>query len=131
PAPARTPAKHRAEAAPPTQPTGRSTLIMARSSTAGDLPPRLFFPHEVATVLGCSEWWVKEQARRRRIPFTKAGGAYRFTKDHVHEIIRIYEQRPTHAQASDDGTAPRRRAVPSQPAAPVVQLRPRRLRNAG
>jgi excisionase family DNA binding protein len=98
-------------------------------------PPRLLEPSEVAAVLGCSEWWVKEQARRRRIPFTKVGGAYRFTDEHLYEIIRIFEQRPVVTQAPDaDTTAPRRSKVSPQPVAPVVQLRarhPRRARKAG
>jgi excisionase family DNA binding protein len=84
-------------------------------------------------VLGCSEWWVKEQARRRRIPFTKVGGAYRFTKEHLHEVIRIFEQRPTQTQTPAENTAPRRQATPSQPTAVVVQLRarhPKRTRTA-
>ncbi|WP_433082730.1 helix-turn-helix domain-containing protein [Dactylosporangium sp. CA-052675] len=51
-------------------------------------------PAEVAKILDCSEWWVKEQARRRRIPFAWIGGSYRFTDEHLAEIIRIFEVRP-------------------------------------
>jgi excisionase family DNA binding protein len=105
-------------------------------SDGGSTPPRLLEPSEVAALLGCSEWWVKEQARRRRVPFTKVGGAYRFTDEHLYEIIRIFEHRPSQTQKSDDGTIPQRRAVPgrSRSATAHVQLRaqpPRRLRNAG
>jgi excisionase family DNA binding protein len=106
---------------------------MAHSGAAESLP-RLLSPSEVARVLGCSEWWVKEQARHRRIPFTKVGGAYRFTKDHLYEIIRIFEHRPDHRHAADTDATSQPRRVPAQPATPVVQLRarrPRRLRNAG
>lgn len=56
--------------------------------------PRLYGPSEIATAIGCSEWWVKEQARRRRIPYTRLGGSYRFTADHLDEIIRLFEERP-------------------------------------
>ncbi|MFD8598378.1 helix-turn-helix domain-containing protein [Kitasatospora sp. NPDC059646] len=56
--------------------------------------PTLFQPADVAKALGKSEWWVKEQARRGRIPFTKPGRAYRFTAEQVTEIVRLYEERP-------------------------------------
>jgi excisionase family DNA binding protein len=107
-----------------------------RSHPDGSVPPRLLEPREVAALLGCSEWWVKEQARRRRIPFTKVGGAYRFTDEHLYEIIRIFEHRPSQPRTSDDGVDSQRRAVPARArsAAAHVQLRarqPRRLRDAG
>jgi Helix-turn-helix domain len=105
-----------------------------RNHPDGSVPPRLLEPREVATALGCSEWWVKEQARRRRIPFAKVGGAYRFTGEHLREIIRIFEQRPAQSPTPDDSAATRRRATRSQPVAPVVQLRarrPNRARKAG
>lgn len=66
---------------------------MASRQTLHDLP-QLYSAAEVATALDCSEWWVKEQARRRRIPFIKSGSGYRFTKEHVQEIFNILEQRP-------------------------------------
>jgi hypothetical protein len=44
--------------------------------------------------LHCSEWWVKEQAGRRRIPFIWIGGRYLFTADHVAEIVQRFEVRP-------------------------------------
>jgi hypothetical protein len=75
--------------------------------------------------------------RRRSVtphPLTKVGGAYRFTDEHLYEIIRIFEQRPVQTEAPDAGTAPRRSTTSSQPMAPVVQLRarhPRRARKAG
>ena len=52
-----------------------------------DQTPQLLKPRDVATALGCSEWWVKEQARTGRIPFSWIGGSYRFTHEHLHEII--------------------------------------------
>jgi hypothetical protein len=86
---------------------------------------------DVARRLRCSEWWVKEQARRRRIPYCRIGGSYRFTDEHVAEIARIFEVRP------DDTPA---KSVPRQPVPPliaetgsVVRLtarRPRRSRGA-
>jgi integrase len=74
-------------------------------------------PAEVAKMLRCSEWWVKEQARRRRIPFCWIGGSYLFTEEHVASIVRLFELLP----ADDAGavhvrdrrtTACRRRTEP-------------------
>nr|WP_229328820.1 helix-turn-helix domain-containing protein [Streptomyces sp. UNOC14_S4] len=62
--------------------------------------PQLFRPAEIAKALGCSEWWLKEQARRQRIPFTRVGGAYRFTAEHVAEIIALFEERPRDPEPS-------------------------------
>jgi hypothetical protein len=51
-------------------------------------------------VLRCSEWWIKEQARNRRIPYSRIAGGYRFTAEHIAEIVRLFEVRPI-----DDGGA--------------------------
>ncbi|WP_416959466.1 helix-turn-helix domain-containing protein [Streptomyces sp. Agncl-13] len=93
------------------------------------LPPT-YSPAQIAEALDCSERWVKEQARRRRIPFIRSGSGYRFTKDHVEEIFHILEERPDRANASEaQATSPRRRShAPS--GGPVVQLRARRPRRA-
>lgn len=69
--------------------------------------PVLYRPAQIAEILGCSEWWVKEQARRRRIPFSRLGGSYRFTADHLTEIIHIFEERPA------AGTSPASDVLPS------------------
>lgn len=45
-------------------------------------------------MLGCSRWWVCEQCRRGRFPFVKAGGAYRFTDQHVQDIVALLEEVP-------------------------------------
>ena len=55
---------------------------------------RLYRPAEVAELLGCSQWWVKDQARRRRIPFCWIGGSYRFTEEHIAAIVRLFEVQP-------------------------------------
>jgi hypothetical protein len=88
---------------------------------------------DVAEVLRCSEWWVKAQARQRRIPYCWIGGSYRFTEEHLVEIARRFEVRP--ADPAERVPAPRR--SPSRPAdvagAAVVQLTarlPRRARAA-
>jgi hypothetical protein len=95
-------------------------------------PVTYYRPAEVAAMLRCSEWWIKEQARRRRIPFSWIGGSYLFTEDHVTEIVRLFEVRPDPAV---DGALRRevRRLAAATEGEPVVQLRartPRRTRNA-
>ena len=62
--------------------------------------PALYRPVDIAKALGMSEWWVKEQARRGRIPFTKPGRSYRFTAEQFAEIVRLYETRPVLAPVS-------------------------------
>ncbi|MER6353740.1 helix-turn-helix domain-containing protein [Streptomyces sp. NPDC001634] len=96
-------------------------------------PPRLYVPEEVAAVLGCSAWWVKDRARRRLIPFTRVGRAYRFTGEHLAEIIRMHEARPT-SPRQHPAPAPARKPPtlkPSQPSAvPTARLRARPPRRA-
>ncbi|MFC5723560.1 helix-turn-helix domain-containing protein [Streptomyces gamaensis] len=91
--------------------------------------PRLFHPVEVAKALGCSEWWVKEQARRRRIPFTRVGGSYRFTAEHFAEIVRAFEELPLQPirHVSDPDPV---RLHQVRGAEPVVRLKARRPRRA-
>lgn len=57
--------------------------------------PHLYYPADVARALGKSEWWVKEQARNHRIPYTKPGRAYRFTAEQFAEILRLFTEEPT------------------------------------
>ncbi|MFF1687126.1 MULTISPECIES: helix-turn-helix domain-containing protein [unclassified Streptomyces] len=96
--------------------------------------PRLYVPEEVAAVLGCSAWWVKDRARRRLIPFTRVGRAYRFTGDHLAEIIRMYEARPALPQQRAATAAPtvksRAPQLPSSHAVPTARLRARPPRRA-
>ncbi|MDQ7910220.1 helix-turn-helix domain-containing protein [Phytohabitans sp. ZYX-F-186] len=51
-------------------------------------------PAEVAQKLRCSEWWVKEQARNRRIPYRWIGGSYLFTDEDIAEILRLFKREP-------------------------------------
>ena len=68
-----------------------------------DATPHFYLPAEVVKILNCSEWWLKEQARRRRIPFCWIGGSYRFLPEHLMEIARIFERR---AVGADIGERP-------------------------
>ncbi|GAA2507444.1 helix-turn-helix domain-containing protein [Streptomyces gobitricini] len=99
--------------------------------------PRLYRPAEIAAALGCSVWWVKDRARRRLIPFTYVGGAYRFTADHFAEIIRAHEEAPARKPKRSKPVAPPEpKAFASQrpePTSPAVRLQarpPRRLLKA-
>lgn len=98
----------------------------------GGAAERLTFyrPAEVADRLGCSAWWVKEQARRRRVPYCWIGGSYRFTEEHVAEIARICERRPDeHAGHGTGGPGRARRVVVEESPALVLRARvPKRAR---
>jgi hypothetical protein len=86
-------------------------------------------------MLRCSEWWVKEQARRRRIPYAWIGGSYLFTAEHIAEIVRRFEVRPTEAaDQADPPLPPARRPVLADTDDQPIRLRartPRWVRDAG
>ncbi|MER7838295.1 helix-turn-helix domain-containing protein [Streptomyces sp. NPDC096040] len=95
--------------------------------------PKSYSAAEVAKALDCSEWWVKEQARRRRIPFLRSGSGYRFTRSHVEEIFHLLEERPDPVNAPlvrTTSTRPRTFVPFEAPAVPLRARRPRRARNA-
>ncbi|MER6911194.1 helix-turn-helix domain-containing protein [Streptomyces sp. NPDC000594] len=93
--------------------------------------PRLYLPEEVAAFLGCSAWWVKDRARRRLIPFTRVGRAYRFTAEHLAEMIRMHEARPAVPQQRVSAASPLSPPASSSPAAvPTSRLRARLPRRA-
>lgn len=93
-------------------------------------PERLYSAAEASRALRCSEWWIKEQARRRRIPFLMLGGAYRFTGSHLAEILATFEVRPTGTATPEatvrSASCRRPRAVGAQ----TTALRPRPPRRA-
>lgn len=95
-------------------------------------PGPLHRPAEVAKILRCSEWWVKEQARKGRIPFSWIGGSYRFTNEHVAEIVRLFERRPATHTPPHRATPASRHGQPerAEPALQLTARRPRRARNA-
>ena len=81
-------------------------------SGAGAAHAAYYRPAEVAEMLRCSEWWVKEQARRRRVPFCWIGGGYLFTEEHVAAIVRLFEVRPTeHVESPSCGRGTARRSA--------------------
>jgi excisionase family DNA binding protein len=56
--------------------------------------PDLFTPKEAAAILKVRQSWLERQAAGRRIPFTMLGGSYRFTADHLAQIVQIFETNP-------------------------------------
>jgi hypothetical protein len=102
-------------------------------SGPGPAPATFYRPAEVARMLRCSEWWVKEQARRRRIPYSWIGGSYLFTEEHIADIVRLFEVRPTGTAGSERVVArtARRNAEPAdEPAIRLSARVPRRARAA-
>jgi len=100
--------------------------------TTGRAPAGFYRAAEVARLLRCSEWWVKEQARRRRIPFCWIGGSYLFTDEHIAAIVRLFEVQPVDAgaPASSTGRARRSGAAPNPATAGLIARVPRRARAA-
>ena len=100
------------------------------------VPATLHSAADVAKALRCSEWWVKEQARHRRIPYCWIGGSYRFTDAHLAEIVRLFEVRPTEqvSPADPPERAAARNTISAHDGHSPVLLRarpPRRARKAG
>ncbi|WP_423833667.1 DNA-binding protein [Streptomyces manipurensis] len=92
--------------------------------------PRLYRPEEIAAALGCSVWWVKDRASRTLIPCSRVGRSYRFTAEHLAEIVRLHEVRPAQ-RAEPIGSAAAPAAPRTRPVPTVARLRarpPRRTR---
>lgn len=48
-------------------------------------------PEDVAETLGTSAWWVREQARRGRIPHLRLGkGRIRLLPEHVDALVALF-----------------------------------------
>jgi hypothetical protein len=93
------------------------------AAESANTEPIFYRPQDVARILKCSEWWVKEQARRRRIPFCWIGASYRFTPAHLSEIARLFEHKATPAEVvSIEVPRARRKRSHQEPAEDTVQL---------
>jgi len=92
-------------------------------------PLRFYLPSEVADRLRCSEWWVKEQARRRRVPYCWIGGAYRFTEQHVEAIAQLFEVQACDAPVSR-GRVSRAAKLATETSGPAARLSARVPRRA-
>src|SRR3954471_24057411 len=99
--------------------------------TTGHTPAGFYRAAEVARMLRCSEWWVKEQARQRRIPFCWIGGSYLFTDEHIAAIVHLFEVQPVEMPVPASSTGRERRSGTTRPAAVGLVARvPRRARLA-
>jgi len=88
-------------------------------------------PEEVAKTLGMSTWWVREQARRGRIPHLRlAKGRIRLLPEHVDALVALYtveggvgDDAPPVGAASSDLTAlgPTAKSVRAHRRRPHVQ----------
>ena len=90
--------------------------------------PDVYTLAEAAQLLRVRESWLERMAAARRIPFTMLGGSYRFTGDHLIQIVRMHESMPV-AGASLPVPADRRRPRTTRdkaaPAGDMTPLRPR------
>jgi excisionase family DNA binding protein len=90
--------------------------------------PNVYTVAEAAALLRVRESWLEHQAAARRIPFTMLAGSYRFTADHLIQIVRMHESKPA---ATAVPTAPADRHRPHAAGAKgtlsssVTPLRPR------
>ena len=101
-------------------------------SGPGPAHATFYRPAEVAAMLRCSEWWVKEQARNRRIPYAWIGGSYLFTEQHIAEIVRLFEVRPIEvADSVETARTDARPAIAGSGSSGALRARPpRRVRDA-
>lgn len=93
----------------------------------------LFTKQEAAEILRVKVSWLERRAATRQIPFSLLGGAYRFTQEHLAEIVRLSEQggdTAVSAPSRIDRQARRRRVADRQPPDGFVPLRPRPRRVA-
>lgn len=93
-----------------------------RMSTAEPDPPTVYTIGEAAAILKVKPSWLERKAANRQIPFTLLGGAYRFTRDHIFQIIGTFEQLPRPENGHRRET---RRASASRDSSAVPLLRPR------
>jgi excisionase family DNA binding protein len=80
---------------------------------------------EAASILRVKESWLKRQAAARKVPFTMLGGSYRFTAEHLAEIVRLNEETPASAPDAESGRPRRKRRITQSETASVSALRPR------
>jgi excisionase family DNA binding protein len=90
--------------------------------------PNVYTVPEAARLLRVRESWLEREAAARRIPFTMLAGSYRFTSDHLIQIVRMHEIKPA-AEAAPPVPADVRKRRTAQGKGPlpggVTQLRPR------
>jgi excisionase family DNA binding protein len=73
---------------------------------------------QVAEQLQIKPSWLRARCEGREVPFTMLGGSYRFTDEHVTEIIRKFEEVPAVKRRSPRVVAPRN-VTPLEPKIPA------------
>lgn len=87
----------------------------------------LYTKHEAAELLRVKVSWLERRCARREIPFSMLSGQYRFTPEHLAEIVRLNEQRTGAPVRLAEPRERLSRAVRQQPDG-FVPLRPRIVR---
>lgn len=93
----------------------------------------LYTKYEAAEILRVKVSWLERRAAARQIPFSLLGGAYRFTPEHLAEIVRLSEQGGAAAnpeRSRSERQVRRRRKTNGQPPDGFIPLRPRPRRAA-
>jgi hypothetical protein len=106
---------------------------MSITPASNDSTLVLFTKHEAAAILRVKVSWLERRAAARQIPFSLLGGAYRFTHEHLAQIVRLSEQGGESAMEAPsriDRPTRRRRSADRQPPDGFVPLRPRVRRMA-
>jgi excisionase family DNA binding protein len=92
--------------------------------------PTLLTAEEAAAALRVRASWLERQAAKRKIPFTMLGGCYRFTADHLAQIVAIFEAIPNQPAEEKTRRTPRPRArqqtLPTSSNVTPLRARPRR-----
>ncbi|MFE1170410.1 helix-turn-helix domain-containing protein [Nocardiopsis sp. NPDC058789] len=68
---------------------------------------RVFTVDQVAEQLQVKPSWIRARCEGREIPFTMLGGSYRFTPEHVDQIVRQYEQAPASRRRPPQAASPK------------------------
>jgi excisionase family DNA binding protein len=91
---------------------------------------QLYTTEEAARILRVRSGWLERQAAARKIPFTMLGGSYRFTTDHLAEIVVIFEQSPSQRTSRQrKSIPPQRTSSSSSDTTQILRSRPRAPRN--
>jgi excisionase family DNA binding protein len=95
--------------------------------TANHYTSALYTAAEAAEILRVKQSWLERQAAARKIPFAMLGGAYKFSADHLADIVQIFEMTPSPSGGSRDGRARSQRTRKQAQAGPsgIAPLRPR------
>ena len=101
----------------------RSADISSPGLAAPAFTPTLS-PEEIASYLGTSPWWVREQARTGRVHHLRLGkGRIRFLPEHVHELIALCTVEATESALAGAANTP---SVPASLASLGVTRRSQR-----